>query len=260
MATRRPLREWWSAWELMGTERERQFVPIYEVHARPSWKLSWGSLYKLTPYFNILQTQHKPGVDGAGGPDQPFGSPGIGSYYSQAPAQHRRCWFMRLVRRGSVRISLSFRPQRSWSYGAPKYQLLAFRNWGACEGQPRGCVCEQRLGLIEDGSASFIHFCSFIHLKCWPKPKGYKAEWNTTPSLRDLYSLPVCYARKSTKSMSQQGLAGRLSLPPISCMILSNFPILQKPWHPHLQNGYYPTPFHRGCFEEMMLRKLLWKL
>lgn len=27
----------------------------------PSWKLSWGSLYKLTPYFNILQTQHRQG-------------------------------------------------------------------------------------------------------------------------------------------------------------------------------------------------------
>ena len=66
-------------------------MPIYEVHALSSWKLSWGSLYKLTPYFNILQTQHRQGVDGAGGPDQPFGSPGIGGHHSQAPAQHRRC-------------------------------------------------------------------------------------------------------------------------------------------------------------------------
>ena len=50
-------------------EREMQFVLIYEAHTRVSWRPSWGSLYKLTPYFNILQSQQRPGVDGAAGPD-----------------------------------------------------------------------------------------------------------------------------------------------------------------------------------------------
>lgn len=155
----------------------------------------------------------------------------------------------------SVCISLSFRPQRSWSYGAPKHQLPAFRNWVHPKAS-LGAVCVSSIWIWLRMAWLHSFTCS---LEMLAKAKGIQSR-NTIPGLRDLYSLPVCYARKSTKSISQQGLAGRLSLPPISRVILSNFPILQKPWHPHLQNGYHPTPFHRGCLEEIMLRKLLWKL
>ena len=108
----------------------------------------------------------------------------------------------------SVCISLSFRPRRSWSYGAPKHQLPAFRNWGAPKGQPRGYVCEQHFDLTKDGLASFIH------LFTWNAGQSQRdTKQNETPYLASetcMACLYVMLGRAQNLSASRAWLEGCL--------------------------------------------------